>query len=103
MSSRSEAERDETDSLSLPQEVEPVDAGAWAAAVTYPPEERRRVQFAPDASVTLFDVDTEAGESEEGGFEPPFGREMAAVVLSISGLTVLSVAAVLTTVYDWVL
>lgn len=106
-----------TDSLPLPEgEPEPVDAGAWAASInSYPPpshDERRpsrpRVQFAPDTTVALFDADTEVGSSADleevaDGFQAPHGREMAAVVISISGLTLLSVAAVLTTVYDWVL
>lgn len=58
--------------------------------------------------MALFDADTEVGSSADleevaDGFQAPHGREMAAVVISISGLTLLSVAAVLTTVYDWVL
>ncbi|WVQ84922.1 hypothetical protein IAT38_007085 [Cryptococcus sp. DSM 104549] len=38
-----------------------------------------------------------------GPFQPPDSKEMLAIILSFGGVLVLSVAAGLTTIYDWVL
>lgn len=91
--------------------LHPVDPAAWAAENAHPPYEeeererrgsRPRVQFAPDAAVAVFDVDAE-GDDELGEFEKPRGRELVYIVLSVIGVSTIGAAAVLATLYDWVL
>lgn len=108
--------RGSTDALSP---LLPLDPGEWAAANAHPgagledhdhpghPGQPRRVQFATEASVEVYDalsddLDMDLG-LDEAEFERPRGKEMLAIVLSFSALLVLAIAAGLTTIFDWVL
>jgi hypothetical protein len=86
--------------------VTPVDPGAWAAEHARPsndlgrPSTDRRVQFAPDTRVAVFDVE----DDEEGGKFEKFTREETVwIVISVLAVGGIGAAAVLATLYDWVL
>lgn len=96
--------------------LHPVDPAAWAAQNAYPPydeeemereRERRgsrpRVQFAPDAAVALFDAEEDEEVEVGGAFEKPRGRELVYIVVSVIAVSTIGAAAVLATLYDWVL
>lgn len=72
------------------------------------PGEGRGLQapFAQQEDSSVEDEEEGVGlgrEGYSGGFQPPDSRELVGMVLSFAVVATLSTAAVLTTIYDWVL
>ncbi|CAK9786016.1 hypothetical protein CC85DRAFT_285705 [Cutaneotrichosporon oleaginosum] len=101
------AELDDSSIPLLP--VTPVDPAAWAAEHARPSNdiervsgEGRRVQFAPDTHVAVFDVEDEE-EAQYEGFQKLTREEVVWIAISVAAVGGIGAAAVLATLYDWVL